>query len=35
MAEAHVLLAPVYSSFNEGLDIADLKESKAPLNELS
>jgi predicted ATPase len=34
-AEAHALLAPVYSWFTEGFDTADLQEAKALLEELS
>jgi predicted ATPase len=34
-AEAHELLAPVYSWFTEGFDTADLQEAKALLAELS
>ena len=34
-AEAHALLAPVYSWFTEGFDTADLQEAKALLAELS
>ncbi len=34
-SEARDLLAPVYGWFTEGFDTADLKEAKAPLNELS
>ncbi len=33
--EAHDLLAPVYSSFTEGFDTPDLKETKALLDELA
>ena len=33
-AEAHELLAPLYSWFTEGFDTADLKEAKALLDEL-
>jgi len=33
--EARVLLAPVYGSFTEGFDTADLKEAKALLDELN
>jgi hypothetical protein len=33
--EAHDLLAPIYSSFSEGFDTHDLKESGALLNELA
>jgi predicted ATPase len=33
-AEAHALLAPVYSWFTEGFDTADLQEAKALLDEL-
>jgi predicted ATPase/class 3 adenylate cyclase len=34
-AEAHALLAPVYSWFTEGFDTADLQEANALLDELS
>jgi predicted ATPase len=34
-AEAHELLAPVYSWFTEGFNTADLKDAKALLDELS
>jgi class 3 adenylate cyclase/predicted ATPase len=34
-AEAHELLAPVYSWFTEGFDTADLQEAKALLEELT
>ena len=34
-AEAHELLAPVYGSFTEGFDTADLKEAKGLLDELA
>ena len=34
-AEAHALLAPIYSWFTEGFDTADLQEAKALLEELS
>ena len=34
-AEAHELLAPVYSWFTEGFDTADLQEAKALLEELA
>jgi predicted ATPase len=34
-AEARDLLTPVYGSFTEGFDTADLKEVKAMLNELT
>jgi predicted ATPase len=34
-AEAHALLAPVYSWFTEGFDTADLQEAKALLEELA
>jgi predicted ATPase len=34
-AEAHAIVAPIYSSFTEGFDSADLKEAKALLDELS
>ena len=33
--EARELLAPVYGSFTEGFDTADLKDAKALLNELT
>jgi predicted ATPase len=33
--EARDLLAPVYDSFTEGFDTADLKEAKAFLDELA
>ena len=33
-AEAHELLAPVYSWFTEGFDTADLQEANALLEEL-
>jgi predicted ATPase len=33
--EARELLAPVYGSFTEGFDTADLKEAKALLDELA
>ena len=33
--EAYDLLAPVYGWFTEGFDTADLKESKALLDELT
>jgi predicted ATPase len=33
-AEAHALLAPIYSWFTEGFDTADLREAKALLDEL-
>jgi hypothetical protein len=33
-AESAELLAPVYGWFTEGFDTLDLKEAKAPLNEL-
>jgi len=33
-AEAHELLAPVYSWFTEGFDTADLKDAKALLDTL-
>jgi len=33
-AEARDLLAPVYGSFTEGFDTADLKDTKAPLDQL-
>ena len=34
-AEARDLLAPLYSSFTEGFDTADLKDAKALLEELA
>jgi predicted ATPase len=34
-AEAHDLLAPVYSWFTEGFDTPDLKEAKALLGEVA
>jgi predicted ATPase len=34
-AEARDLLAPVYGWFTEGFDTADLKEAKAPLDQLA
>jgi predicted ATPase len=34
-AEAHKLLAPIYSWFTEGFDTADLREAKGLLEELS
>jgi predicted ATPase len=34
-AEACELLAPVYSSFTEGFDTADLKDAKRLLDELT
>jgi predicted ATPase len=34
-AEAHALLAPVYSWFTEGFDTADLKEAKVLLEVLA
>jgi predicted ATPase len=34
-AEAHELLAPIYSWFTEGFDTADLQEAKALLDELA
>jgi predicted ATPase len=34
-ADAHALLAPVYSWFTEGFDTADLQEAKALLEELA
>ena len=34
-AEAHQLLAPVYSWFTEGFDTADLKEAKTLLDQLA
>jgi predicted ATPase len=34
-SEARDLLAPVYGSFTEGFDTADLKEAKALLDELA
>jgi predicted ATPase len=33
--EARDLLAPLYGSFTEGLDTADLKDAKALLEELA
>ncbi len=33
--KAHDLLAPIYGWFTEGFDTADLKETKALLEELS
>jgi predicted ATPase len=33
--EARKLLAPVYGWFTEGFDTRDLKEAKAPLDELA
>jgi predicted ATPase len=33
--EARELLAPVYGWFTEGFDTADLKDAKAPLDELT
>ena len=33
-AEAHALLAPIYSWFTEGFDTADLQEAKVLLEEL-
>jgi predicted ATPase len=33
--EARDLLAPLYASFTEGFDTADLKDAKALLDELS
>ena len=33
-AEAQALLAPIYGSFTEGFDTADLQEAKALLEEL-
>jgi predicted ATPase len=33
--EARELLAPLYGSFTEGFDTADLKEAKALLDELA
>jgi predicted ATPase len=33
--EAHDLLAPLCGSFTEGFDTANLKEAKAPLDELT
>ena len=33
-AEARALVAPVYAWFTEGFETADLKEAKAPLDEL-
>jgi predicted ATPase len=32
-AEAHALLAPIYSWFTEGFDTTDLQEAKALLDE--
>jgi predicted ATPase len=34
-AEAHELLAPIYSWFTEGFDTADLKEAKVLLEALA
>src|SRR5262249_41749188 len=34
-AEAHELLAPIYTWFTEGFDTADLQEAKAVLEELA
>ena len=34
-AEARDLLGPIYSSFTEGFDAADLKDAKALLDELA
>jgi predicted ATPase len=34
-AEAHALLAPVYSWFTEGFDTADLQEARALLDALA
>jgi predicted ATPase len=34
-AEAYDLLAPIYGWFTEGFDMADLKDAKALLDELS
>ena len=34
-AEAHALLAPIYSWFTEGFDTGDLQEAKALLEELA
>jgi predicted ATPase len=34
-AEAHALLAPIYSWFTEGFDTADLQEAKALLEALA
>ena len=34
LAEARELLAPVYASFTEGFDTADLKDAKRLLDEL-
>ena len=34
-AEAHALLAPIYSWFTEGFDTADLQEAKALLDALA
>jgi 3-hydroxyisobutyrate dehydrogenase-like beta-hydroxyacid dehydrogenase len=33
--EARAMLAPIYNWFNEGFDTADLKDAKAPLEELN
>jgi hypothetical protein len=33
--EARAMLAGIYNWFTEGFDTADLKEAKAPLEELS
>ena len=35
LADARDLLAPLYGSFTEGFDTADLKEAKRLLNELA
>jgi len=35
LAEARDLLGPLYASFSEGFDTADLVESKALLDELN
>jgi hypothetical protein len=32
--EAHALIAPVYASFREGLDTADLKTAAAMIDEV-
>jgi predicted ATPase len=34
-ADAHALLAPIYSWFTEGFDTADLEEARALLEALS
>ncbi len=34
VSKAHELLAPVYGWFTEGFDKRDLKDAKAPLEEL-